>query len=288
MHFSRCFVSAAMASIGIGFLNSPAFAAQAPEGHTKFEVASIKPAAPGTRGTRSRFTPGGNFTASNISLKELIAAMWRIPEFQISGGPAWLGSARYDISAKPENAPKDDEILPMAQSLLADRFQLRVHRETKELPILALVVARNDGKLGVGLARSTETDCAAPDPSKAPARPEAGKPFAPSCGRINRSPRLVRATSISLSVLAQSLSEILGRTVVDQTGLTGNFNVTMEWTPDDAQLSLLPLDASRLSVESAGPSIFAAIQEQLGLKLESRKGPVEVLVVDRAEKPSEN
>jgi uncharacterized protein (TIGR03435 family) len=279
---------AAMASIGIGFLNAPAFAAQAPDWHTKFEVASIKPAPPGTLGTRSRFTPGGHFTASNISLKELIAAMWRIPEFQISGGPAWLGSARYDISAKPENAPKDDEILPMAQSLLVDRFRLSVHRETKELPIFALVVARKDGKLGVGLAQSTEADCAASDPSRAPARPEPGKPSAPSCGRINRSPVLVKATSISLSVLAQSLSEALGRTVVDKTGLTGNFNTTMEWSPDDAQLSLLPPDAPRPSVDSAGPSIFAAIQEQLGLKLESRKGPVEVLVVDRAEKPSEN
>jgi uncharacterized protein (TIGR03435 family) len=284
MHFSRCLVSAAIASVGIGFLNAPAFAAQASDGHAKFEVASIKPAAPGTSGTRSRFTPGGTFTASNISLKELIATMWRIPEFQISGGPAWLGSARYDISAKPENAPKDDEILPMAQSLLMDRFKLSVHRETKELPIFALVVARKDGRLGVGLGQSTEADCAAPDPSKAPDRPVPGKPSVPSCGRINRSPRLVRATSISLSVLAQSLSEILGRTVVDKTGLTGNFNITMEWTPDDAQ----PPDAPGPRVDASGPSIFAAIQEQLGLRLESQKGAVEVLVVDRAEKPSEN
>jgi uncharacterized protein (TIGR03435 family) len=237
-----------------------------------FEVASIKPAAPGALGFRSRFTPGGRFTASNISLKELIAAMWRIPEFQISGGPAWLGSARYDISAKPENNPKDGDVMPMIQSLLADRFQLRFHRETRELPILALVVARKDGKLGARLTESK--DCSAVDPSK------------PGCGRINRSPRTIRATSVSLGTLAHSLAEILGRTVVDKTGLTGTFDISVEWAPDDAQLAMLPPGVPRPT--SDGPSIFVAIQEQLGLKLESQKGPVEMFVIDRAEKPSEN
>jgi uncharacterized protein (TIGR03435 family) len=213
--------------------------------------------------------------------------MWRVPEFQISGGPAWIGSTRYDISAKPENNPKDDEILPMAQSLLADRFQLSVHRETKELPIFALVVAKKDRRVGAGLTESKD-DCAVPDASDPPPRLERGELPAPTCGRINRSPRLVRATSISLAAFAHSLSEILGRPVVDKTGLTGNFNISMEWTPDDAQLSMLPPDAPRRRLEASGPSIFLAIQEQLGLKLESQKGPVEILVVDRAEKPSEN
>jgi uncharacterized protein (TIGR03435 family) len=276
-----------MALIGIGRLNPPAFAMQA-EGNPKFDVASIKPAAPDARIIRSRFTPGGNFNAVNITLKELIASIWRIPEFQILGGPPWIGSARYDISAKPENNPKDGDILPMAQSFLKDRFHLVVHRETKELPIFALVVARRDRKLGAGLTQSTDADCAVPDSSKAPARPEPGKPPPPSCGRINRSPRLIRATSISLGVLASSLSEVLGRTVVDKTGLMGNFNISMDWTPDDAQLSLLPPDVPRPHFDATGPSIFVAIQEQLGLKLESQKGSVEVLIVDRAERPSEN
>jgi uncharacterized protein (TIGR03435 family) len=176
----------------------------------------------------------------------------------------------------------------MAQSLLMDRFQLSVHGEIKELPVYALVVARKDGKLGARLAQSTEADCAVPDASNPPPRLEPGEPQAPTCGRINRSPRLVRATGISLRVLAHSLSEILGRPVVDKKGLTGNFNISMEWTPDDAQLSMLPPDAPRPSLDASGPSIFLAIQEQLGLKLESQKGPVEILVIDRAEKPSKN
>jgi uncharacterized protein (TIGR03435 family) len=242
----------------------------------KFEAASIKPAAPGVRGGRSLFTPGGRYTAVGITGKEIIAATWRIPEFQIVGGPEWLGYRRYDISAKAEDDTRVEDFLTMVQSFLADRFQLVVHRETRELP-----VARKDGKRGTGLIESNDGACAAPGPSQ-------GQATGPTCGRINRSPTRVKATSVSLNTLAHALSEILGRTVINKTGLSGNYDISMEWTPDEAQLNMLPPDAPKPPVNASAPSIFIAIQEQLGLKLESQKGPVEILVVDRAAKPSEN
>jgi uncharacterized protein (TIGR03435 family) len=256
---------------------------------TEFDVVSIKPAAPDEIGHRFLFTPGGRLTVTNLTLKELIALAWRIQPYQISGGPPWIDSARYHISAKPETPPKQSEILLMVQSLLADRFQLTVHHETKEVPIYALVMAKRDGQLGPGLTESQERVCAPGDSSLAPTRIEPGKLPEVRCGTINMSPRLVRAASVSLPVLAETLSEVLGRTVVDKTGLTGTFDIKLEWTPDEVQAMQLPPDGSQPSPsDSTRPSIFTALQEQLGLKVESRKGLGEILVVDRAEKPSEN
>src|SRR5580704_3028348 len=114
------------------------------DAHLEFEVASVKPAAPGAPGTMIRFGPGGGLTITNMTLKELIVIAYRIQPFQISGGPSWLDSAHYDIMAKPEAKPKQAEIPLMLQALLADRFQLALHREKRELPIYALVVARKD------------------------------------------------------------------------------------------------------------------------------------------------
>lgn len=254
----------------------------------EFEVASIKPSAPGSRGMFIRPTPGGRVSITNMTLKELIVIAWSVQSFEISGGPAWLDSARYDIAAKAENSFKDGELRTMLQALLADRFQLAIHRETKELPIYALTLARKDGKLGPGLAEPKEGGCAQIEPGKPPPPLSPGAP--PPCGGFTMQPRALKASGALVAQMAAPLSRFLGRRVVDKTGLTARFDIGFEWTPDDIQLAQmqLPPDAPKPQFDPNGPSIFTAIQEQLGLKLESQKGPVETIVIDHVEKPSEN
>jgi uncharacterized protein (TIGR03435 family) len=280
-------LAALAAPVVIGMLNAPYIRAQsaAPASQSprpRFEVASIKPAPPDARGDMIRPGPGGGITISNLTLKAMIGLGWQVQPFQISGGPAWLDSARYDVIAKREGKPQPAETPLMIQSLLEERFQLAVHRETRELPVYALVLARKDGKLGPRLTESKEGSCTPADPTKPP-------PPSPTlwCGWVETSPRgELRAASIRLSDLAPSLSRLLGRSVVDQTGLTGKFDIHAEWSPDDRLQ--LPPGAAPPPADTTGPSIFTAFQEQLGLRIESQRGPVEILVVDRAERPSEN
>lgn len=253
-----------------------------------FEVASIKPAAPDARGMYVRTTPGGRLSVNNMTLKEMIVFAWRIQPYQVSGGPSWLDSIHYDISAKPESSPKQGELQLMLQALLEDRFQLTIHRETKELPIYALVLARKDGKLGPKLIEAKEGGCETFDPANPPGPREPGQAPRLFCGNQMMSFTSMTAVSVPVANIIPMLARTLGRTIVDKTGLTGKFNLNMQWTPDDAQLAMLPPDAPRPASDPSGPSIFTALQEQLGLKLESQKGPVEILVIDRAEKPSEN
>lgn len=212
-----------------------------------------------------------------------------VQPFQISGGPAWIDSARYDVSAKADGAAKMPELMQMLRSLLAERFQLAVHKETEQLPVFALVLARKDGKLGTNLVESKEGGCTPPDPTKTPSPPDPAKGPSLACGQIFMGMQQMRGVSISIQRLPPVLCRFLERTVIDQTGLKGTYDVALEWTPDDSQLAgFLPPGAPKPTVTDSGPSIFAALQEQLGLKLESAKGPVEILVIDHAERPSEN
>jgi uncharacterized protein (TIGR03435 family) len=258
--------------------------------HLEFEVASIKPAAPDERGMYIRPGPGGGIRVTNMTLKELMVIAYRIQPFQISGGPPWLDSARYDVIAKPEKKPQQGEIQAMLQALLADRFQLTVRRETRELPVYALVLARKDGKLGTGLVESKEGVCTPPDPNKPPPPLEPGKRPALSCGQMMMGRNHLSAVNIPAANMIPMLSRMLGRTIIDKTGLTAKYDITMDWAPDESQTMLLPpTEAPKPAAsDTPGPSIFTALQEQLGLKLESQKGPVEIFVVERAEKPSEN
>ena len=242
---------------------------------TQFEVASIKPSAPNQNGMFIR-TPPGRLSLTNMTLKEMIVMGWRIQPFQVSGGPPWLDSIHYDVNAKAESQLKPGEIQLLLQSLLADRFQLVLRRETKELPVYAMVLAKKDGKLGPGLVESKIDTCPPPDPTKAPVSPEPGKPIPISCGQMRMSDRHLSAMSVPVTSLIPMLSRHLERTVINQTGLTAKFDISLEWAPDNN------------STDASAPSIFTALQEQLGLKLESQKGPVAVFVVERAEKPSEN
>jgi bla regulator protein blaR1 len=288
-------VAAIAAPIGIGLMNAPASQAQSQAANAplpQFEVASIKPAAPDQRGMFINTAPGGRLNITNMPLKEIMVLAWRIQPYQISGAPAWIGSTRYDISAKPDHAPKQDEVPLMLQALLADRFQLKTHHETKELSIYALVLANKDGKLGPQLTPTKEGGCAQFDPSKPPPPPEPGKPPALGCGGMWISPDRVNAVGVPISQLPPVFSRILGRTVIDKTGLTGKFDIQAQWTPDQNQLQALAggaqPDAQVPQFDPNGPSIFTALEEQLGLKLESQKGPVDILVIDHVEKPSEN
>ncbi len=263
-----------------------------------FEVASVKQNRSGEGFIRVGMAPGGRFTATNVPLRQLIQLAYQIQPFQIVGGPNWIASDRFDIVAKaagdvpPPTPGVAGPMQLMMRTLLADRFKLTLHNEQREMPIYALVLAKADGKLGPQLKSST-TDCAA---LMGAAARRGGPPPPPSfnepmqCG-MRVFPGALSAGGFPLSQLTQFLSSTVQRIVVDRTGLTGNFDLNMTWTPDqmpqgrgDPPPGAPPLPA----IDPNGPSIFTAVQEQLGLKLESTKAPVDVLVIDRAEHPTED
>ena len=217
-----------------------------------FDVATVKPSNPIERGHTIYSSPSGQLGLDYMTLKELIAFAWDVRDFQISGGPNWIDSDHFDVVGKSETARGLMQLRPLVQSLLTDRFQLALHKSSKELPYYALVIGKNEAKL---------------HPSSA---------FSPEMRGGGRGD--LTAKGIPLSLLTAQLADSLGRPVLDLTGLSGIFDLTLQWTPDEAEQKS---DPSR-------PSLFTAVQEQLGLKLESRKGPVEILVIDRAERPSAN
>jgi len=199
----------------------------------------------------------------------LMEQAYGIRDFQIVGGPSWLGSDRYDITAKPEGAATSDQVKVMMQALLKDRFQLQFHRETKELPTYALVVAKGGPKV------HASEEVSGSDKPKGMRRQMMGR------GQFT-------LEGAPMSAFAEQLARVLGRSVIDKTGLTGNYDVKLEYTPDDTGMMKGPREDAPAPADASGISIFTALQDQLGLKLESTKGPVEILVIDRAEKPSEN
>jgi len=247
----------------------------------EFEAASVKPAAADARSTAIFMPPGGRLEVINMTLKAMIENAYNIQPFQISGGPGWMDSDHYDISAKAENPVKREEILRMLQSRLADRFRVTMRRQIKELPLYALVVARKDGKLGPRLTESKKGGCTEPDPAKlVAADPER------LCGHWMLSPDGITLVSAPISKMIPLLSRLLGRQVLDRTGLEKNFDINIEWAPDQFQAMQLPRDGER--PDSNSPAIFTVFREQLGLEFKMQKGPVEVFVVERAEKPSGN
>jgi uncharacterized protein (TIGR03435 family) len=222
----------------------------------------------------------------------MIRNAYGVQSFEIVGGPAWLAVDRYDIVAKaPENA-QPEQIRQMVRTLMADRFKLVLHRETRELPIYALVLARPDGRLGPQLKPSS-TNCeevartlnSAGRGGAAPPAPPPQSGNRPTCGiRVNAgATAILIAGGTPIGQLASNLSGAVNRTVVDRTGLTGGFDIDLTFTPDP-----LMFQGAAPTDQPPGPSLFTALQEQLGLKIESTRGPVEVLVVDSAERPTEN
>lgn len=260
-----------------------------------FEVASVKPNKSGDGRIFFGMQPGGRFTATNVPLRELIRMAYLIQGFQLVGGPDWIGSERFDVVAKAEgDVPRPvpggppGPMFLMVRALLAERFKLAVHNESRELPIYALVLARSDGRLGPQL-RVSQVDCAALIASRKPGGPPPVPPNPgerPQCGMFMGISRIA-AGGVGMGQVATTLSQRVNRVVVDKTGLTGLYEFELEFTPDQLPQGPPPPGAPPLPpIDPNGPSIFTALQEQLGLKLDSQRGPIEVVVIDSVERPT--
>jgi bla regulator protein blaR1 len=242
--------------------------AMAADARAVFEVATIKPSNPDTPG--KVFTVRGRqFTTINTTLSDLIGFAYRLHAAQIADAPEWAESAKYDITGQPEGQgqPSERQLRAMVQKLLEDRFKLAVHRDTRELPVYVLSV----GKSG---ARLTRNDT---NPNGLPSL-------------MFRGPGVLPALNANMADLASVLqTAVLDRPVVDRTALAGRFDFTLTWTPDESQFRGLGVRVPAPANDAnAPPGLFTAIQEQLGLRLESSKAPVEVFVIDRVERPSDN
>ena len=213
-----------------------------------FEVASVKPSDPANRAWRAAVSPGGRYAATNMRVLDLIQRAYRVQPFQISGGPAWIGADRFDVTAKAADGISDDALGLMLQTLLADRFKLKVHTALKEQSVYRLVA----GKSGVKVRQMTDVNGTEPAASVYSMR--------------------VIARKASMGWLSDFLAGELSAPVLDGTEMNGSYAWELNWDPSDPE----------------GPSLFTAVQEQLGLRLEAAKAPVEVLVIDHVEKPDAN
>ena len=266
-----------------------------------FEVASVKPNKSGSMNIGIRFPGVGQFNVINMPLREMIRFAYQVQPLQIEGGPDWINADRFDIIAKAERPPKMSEVYAMLRTLLTDRFALRTHSESREMPIYALVLARSNGRLGDRLQSST-SECrpisipsgmAMTKPPPPPPSP-VGQSVVPEndvdeyagirCGALF-GPGFLTLRQFTMARFARDLSMVARRIVVDRTGLTGAYDIDVEFAPEFRPAP--PPGAPDIAVPASdGPSLFTAIQEQLGLKLESARGPVDVLVVDHAERPT--
>lgn len=251
-----------------------------------FEVASIKQNRSGAPTSSIQVQPGGQIVVTNNSLYNLIRNAYGTQRYEMIPGknlPSWIDSDRWDILARPPaDAPRREEQMQLRlRSLLEDRFKLVARREMREVPMYELVIARSDGQLGPQMTRSGDAcDRAAKERAAAAGQPHPEPPGG-FCGtRANNG--VVSMRGVPLSNFVRNLGGMTGRFVVDKTGLGGPFDLDLQWTPDP------PSAAAPQGPEGDGASLFAAIQEQLGLKLVAVRGPVEVLVLDSAERPTED
>ena len=279
------FLAAGLIVVGVTAANGRPGAAQStsnppnvttPDPAPVFDVAAIHVHIPEPHEHNSIWSSpfDGQFRAANVTLKSLVQFAFGIPETRILKGPAWIDSTMFNIDAKADSSV-DAQMRAltseegkarkqrMLQALLADRFKLVVHAETRQLPIYALVVAKGGPRLGDLQASGTT---------------------------VNSGNGLIEVQgSNSVALLAEELAKNVGRVVVDKSGLEGRYDLSLKWAPDGGAASGSSASGQTPSVpDSSGPSIFTALQEQLGLKLESQKGPVQVLVIDHVEMPSEN
>jgi uncharacterized protein (TIGR03435 family) len=248
MEFSRLVTIGGMALAAFGFAR----------GQQAFEVASIRPNHSGSDEANVNSLPGGRLVVTNESLRELIKLAFGVKDYQIAKAPGWIDAARFDIAAKTAGATGSsfEELKSRVRDLLESRFALASHRETRELPVYSLTVGKNGSKL------KEHNDGSFTKTRK-------------GCGHL-------AGSRVTMDVLATMLSRQFERDVINRTGLTGKFDFELDWTPDTERCP---------ATENPGiarPSIVTAVQEQLGLKLEAAKGPVEILVIDHVEKSSEN
>jgi uncharacterized protein (TIGR03435 family) len=262
--------------VALLFLATAASPSQMPP-RPEFEVASIRPdngSSPPSTGVGL-----GRSVSQNVTLKNLIVLAYRVQEFQISGGPSWIGSDRFDVDAKAEDPKADpDQVRRMLQSLLEDRFKLKLQRETKETSIFVLVVGKDGPKMTLSADQASPT-------VNGPAPSGAG----PNRGSIRFGAGSLIGNAVTIALFTRMLSQRLDRTIVDKTNLTSRYDFQLQWSPDAGEATLDPFgNPLPRAADASGVSIFAAMQEQLGLKLESQKGPVEMFVIDHVEKPSPN
>ena len=298
--YVRALLGIVLLATGLAASLSPLLA-QAPEPLPRFEVASVKPS---TGPTGERGQPGGSYIATRTVKFFIADAFFFGTPLQMSrviGGPEWIDSALYEINAKastpwqrsPDGPPR--ELFLMIRSLLEDRFKLKTHMETRELPVYELVLARPDGSLGPQLRQST-VDCdaiiaavraGAPPPARQPNEP-------PPCGAM-RGPARVMAGSIPMAQFANMLTLVMadangpagrdfGRLVIDKTGLTGRFAFTLAWTPEQIPEAAPPPGIP--PIDPNGPPLVTALQEQLGLKLQPARRRMDVVVIDSIEQPT--
>ena len=289
-------------------------------------VASVKKSAGGL-GAQMRIAPG-MISANGVPVRLLMRqAFGQLQDFQLIGGPDWISSDRFDIEAKIEGgAPMTPLVLQsVIRQILEERFALKTHRETRELPIYALMVARSDGRLGPNLKPSS-TECSTmmsqrgrgpapggapgpdarggvaitrsgppPDGRGGPGRAGGPPPFdfdaPPVCGQRGGGFGRLRAGGTTMADFATMISGTAQRVVIDKTGLTGYYDIALTYTPTGDQLpqgAPPPGAPAPPPIDPDGPSFFTAIQEQLGLKLDNQRGPVDVVVIDSIQQPTEN
>ena len=252
-----------------------------------FEVASVKPGDPSDPRMMINIAPGGRFRTVNAPVMLLLRVAYHVKDFQILGLPEWGKTERFNIEAKSSDGAEEDpmkmsqeqrdafqkRLQLRLQALLEDRFALKAHRETKEMPVYELVPAKNGPRL---TAAAPQTD---------------GKPR----GMMRMGRGELSGTAVKMEGLIMALGDITGRTVIDKSGLNGEYDFKLQWMPDPGQMNSMapppgaqPPPSEATVSDATGPSLTTAVQEQLGLKLESTKGPVEVIFIDHVEKPSAN
>jgi uncharacterized protein (TIGR03435 family) len=240
----------------------------------RYEVASIKPNTSDDLRLAFQIEPGGTVAARGITLKRLMMTAYNVQGFRIVGGPGWVASRRWDLQAKHDDVASPDQIREMLRTLLAERFQLRSHSEIRKMPVYELVVDRKGSKLPT--TKNSET--------RPTVRVTAGS---------------IQLTNATPATFASQLSYALAQPVINKTSLSGQFDFALEWTPEPGEdggptTAGLPPGTSEHSgltpdgIDHAGPSIFTAIREQLGLRLKSARGPAEVVVIDDAQMPAAN
>jgi uncharacterized protein (TIGR03435 family) len=278
---------------------SPATADASPD-LPRYDVATIKPSKD-TDGRRAfLFTPDG-ISISGLPVQMLLTEGFHVEEDHIVGAPGWVKTNRYDVQAKvsPDDAPRLDKLKfddrrSMLLPLLVERFNLKYHHETREMTSYTLLVEKGGPKMKASEVQPPPPDAKPPDSG---ANPKPGEPGAerPQQRRMLRymGRGHLEAEGSDTRMLARVLSQQLGRTVIDKTGLTGSYDYTLQWTPDDASPPMpggadggAPHNDS--GTDAVGPSLFTAVREQLGLKLESTRGMSDVIVVDHIDLPSEN
>lgn len=253
-----------------------------------FDAASVRVNRSGFPGGTTDLRAGGQVRATNQTLDRILGVAYDVEIHRIIGGPDWMTRERFDVEARANTAVSRDETRLMLRSLLVERFRLNARLEPRMMPTYDLVMIRSDGSTGLGLRVASPAACVdrGPQPQRAPA----GE--LPSCGLMPTGPERMSGRSVPIDLLVTQLSSMTGRTVVNGTNLSGLFDVDLTWAMTEAQVAqlavLTPPGGTPPRFDPTRPGLFTAIQEQLGLRLVSSTGPVDVLVVESAERPTEN